>query len=297
MDIGRPAAYVRNRALKTGSSMSRSIPIPLRTRLLVGGSLALAIANAFAADATPPPVGAWQFLRPHFYGDRELGEVDESFMHVEAPGSTPDPAATPVALHFGKGAVGKIKEVRVVIDNNPSPVVATLDIGAGQPIAEIDFRVRVDRATAVRAIAETTDGKLEMRSAWVRAEGGCSSPPNASGEGKIGDVRFRPSEDGTSLQVSVRHPNYSGFQIDPKTGDAIPPHYVSHMQLTTGGKPLLDIESGISISENPTFRIVSAQPIATPVTLEASDSKDAHFSATWNGGAAPRAVAAAGGMR
>ena len=277
--------------------MSRSISIPFRIRVLAAGCLSLASAGAFAADDAAPSLGAWQFLRPHFYGDRELGEVDESFMHVDAPGSTPDPAATPVALHFGKDAIGRIKQVRVIIDNNPSPVVATLDVGAGEPIAEVDFRVRVDRATAVRAIAETTDGRLEMRSAWVRAEGGCSAPPNASGEGKIGDVRFRPSEDGKSLQVSVRHPNYSGFQIDPKTGDPIPPHYVSRLQFTSGGKPLLDIESGISISENPTFRIVSDRPIATPVTLDASDSKDAHFSATWNGTAAPRAVAATGGMR
>ena len=277
--------------------MSRSISIPLRIRVLTAGCLLLASADAFAADAATPSVGAWQFLRPHYYGDRELGEVDESFMHVEAPGSTPDPAATPVALRFGKDAIGKIRQVRVIIDNNPSPVVATLDVGADQRIAEVDFRVRVDRATAVRAIAETTDGRLEMRSAWVRAEGGCSAPPSASGEGKLGDVRFRPSEDGKSLQVSVRHPNYSGFQIDPKTGDPIPPHYVSHLRLTSGGKPLLEIESGISISENPTFRIVGEQAIATPVTLEASDSKDAHFSATWNGGGAPRAVAATGGMR
>src|SRR4029079_11338452 len=99
--------------------------------------------------------------------------------------------ATPVTLHFGRGAIGNVKQVRVIIDNNPSPVAATLDIGAGQSISEIDFRVRVDRATNVRAIAETTDGKLEMRSAWVRAEGGCSAPPAASGEGKVGDVRFR----------------------------------------------------------------------------------------------------------
>lgn len=276
--------------------MSRSIAFPRHIRLVVGFSALLASACAFAEDAAAPATGAWQFLRPHFYGTRDFGEVDESFMHVDAPNSTPDPSATPVALHFGKDALGKIRQVRVIIDNNPSPVVATLDVGASQPIEEIDFRVRVDRATAVRAIAETTDGKLEMRSAWVRAEGGCSAPPNESGEGRIGDVRFRPSEDGKSLQVSIRHPNYSGFQIDPNTGDAIPPHYVSHVQLTTNGKPLLDMESGISISENPTFRIVSAQPIAAPVTLEASDSKDAHFSATWNG-AATRAVASTGGTR
>ena len=270
------------------AAMSRS----LRCRALAALA-SLLISPAFADEPASQPGGAWQLLRSHFYGTREFGEVDEAFMHVEAPGSTPDPAATPVALHFGEAARGRIRQVRLFIDNNPSPVVATLDIGAGQPIAEIDFRVRVDRATAVRAVAETADGRLEMRSAWVRAEGGCSAPPAGTGEGKLGDVRFRPTEDGRSLQVGIRHPNYSGFQIDPVTGDPIPPHYVSHVRLAAGGKPLMAIESGISISENPTFRIVSDAPIATPVALEAIDSKDAHYSATWNG-AAQGATGAAG---
>jgi sulfur-oxidizing protein SoxY len=264
--------------------MSRSI------RALAFGALA-ACGSAGAAESAP--VGAWELLRAHYYANRSFGEVDEGFMHVEAPNSTPDPAATPVALHFGDAARGRIRQVRLFIDNNPSPVVATLDFGAADAISEIDFRVRVDRATAVRAVAETTDGELEMRSAWVRAEGGCSAPPAASGEGKVGDVRFRSADEGKSLQVGIRHPNYSGFQIDPVTGDPIPPHYVSHVKLAAGGKPLVEIESGISISENPTFRIVADAPIATPVTLEASDSKDAHFSATWNG-ADDRAVAASG---
>ena len=33
--------------------------------------------------------GAWQFLRPQFYGERAIGEVDEAFMRIDAPGSTP----------------------------------------------------------------------------------------------------------------------------------------------------------------------------------------------------------------
>jgi hypothetical protein len=102
-------------------------------------------------------------------------------------------------------------------------------------------------------------------------------------EGKTGDIRFRASPDGKSLQVSIRHPNHSGFQIDPRTGDSIPPHYISHMSLSAGDKLLVDVDSGISISENPTLRIVSEQPFATPLTLDATDSKDAHFSATWKG--------------
>jgi sulfur-oxidizing protein SoxY len=254
--------------------------------------LALAAGAAPAQDAMSPSTGAWQFLRPQFYGDRDIGEVDEAAMRIEAPGSTPDPSATPVTLHFGKDAIGAVRKVRVIIDNNPSPVASTIDIAEGVPVDEIDLRVRVDRFTSVRAIAEMADGRLEMRSAWIKASGGCSAPPAATGEGKTGDVRFRGSPDGKSLQVSIRHPNASGFQIDPVTGDPIPPHYVSHLDLKSGDKTLISVDSGISISENPTFRIVSDKPLATPLTLEATDSKDAHFSATWNGAEPAHAPAA-----
>jgi len=244
-------------------------------------------------EALLPSAGAWEFLRPQFYGDREIGVVDEEFMRLEAPGNTPDPAATPLTLHFGKGAVGNIRQVRLIIDNNPSPIASTIDFEKGVPVDAIDLRVRIDRFTSARAIAETTDGRLEMRSTWINASGGCSAPPSAAVGGKLGEIRFRPSADAKSLQVSIRHPNHSGFQIDPKTGDAIAPHYVSHIRLSAGGKTLIDVDAGISLSENPTLRIVGDRPFAAPLTLDAVDSKEGHFSATWSGDEA-RAAAASG---
>ncbi len=56
-----------------------------------------------------------------------MGVVDEAFMSLEAPGNTPDPAATPLTLRFADDDHRRIKRVRVFIDNNPSPLVATLD--------------------------------------------------------------------------------------------------------------------------------------------------------------------------
>ena len=263
--------------------------LPFRYFLLAS---ALAVAASAAAEPVPPSNGAWEFLRKQFYGDRPIGEIDETYLRVDAPRGTPDPAATPITLHFGKDAAGAIRKVRVIIDHNPSPIAATIGIEPGVAIDEMDLRLRIDRSTSVRAIAETSDGRLEMRSAWVEASGGCSAPPSAGGEGKTGDIRFRASPDGKALQLSIRHPNHSGFQIDPRSGDTIPPHYVSHIVLRAGDRKLLDVESGISISENPTLRIVSATPLGMPLTLDATDSKDAQFTATWNGVEARREPAA-----
>jgi sulfur-oxidizing protein SoxY len=254
-------------------------------------NLAMAAILAFASGAfadTEPSAssGAWQGLRTGFYGNKEIGEVDENLMRLTAPGSTPDPTATPVVIHFGGSATGKVRQVRVIIDHNPSPVAATMQLADNVPIDEIELRLRIDRATSVRAIAEMNDGSLEMRSAWVNASGGCSAPPSASGAGVLGDVRFRPSGDQKSLQISIHHPNNSGFQIDPVSGDPIPPHFVSHIRVSAGDMTLLDADTGISLSENPTVRIASAQKLTAPLTLEATDSKQEQFHATWSGSTA-----------
>ena len=146
--------------------------------------LCVATTPAATADSQAPGNGAWDTLRPQLYGTRDIGENGDQLMSVEAPGSTPDPSATPVVVHFGAGLEGKVKEVRVIIDNNPSPLVATMELAQGLPVEEIDLRVRIDRYTSVRAIAETADGKLEMRSTWVNASGGCSAP-SAATEGEV----------------------------------------------------------------------------------------------------------------
>lgn len=251
------------------------------TVLAVLGTLSVAQADTQQSPAN----GAWQYLRAQFYGTRDISEVGDQAMSLEAPGSTPDPSATPVVLHFGGDLAGKVRQVRVIIDNNPSPLVASMDLKAGLPVQQIDLRVRIDRYTSVRAIAETADGHLEMRSAWVNASGGCSAPPSASEGGRLGQIRFRPSGDARALQISIRHPNNSGFQIDPRTGDPIPPHFVSHIRLSSGSETLLEADTGISLSENPTLRIASSEPLSSPVTVEATDvPTQERYTATWTAG-------------
>ncbi len=155
----------------------------------------LAAGRVYAiADDQQPSGSAWQLLREKYYGDRPMSLVDEAYMSLEVPANTPDPAATPLTLRFADDEHRRIKRVRVFIDNNPSPLVATLDFPT-TPVTEINMRVRVDRFTSVRAIAETSDGGLEMRSSWVKASGGCSAPPSAAAGGTLGEIRVRPGSD------------------------------------------------------------------------------------------------------
>jgi sulfur-oxidizing protein SoxY len=273
--------------------MRRQHPRSFRPIRVVAFGLLVCAATALADDGSvssspSPTMGAWsRYLHTQLYGDREIGEVDENYMRLDGPANTPDPSSTPLSLHFGKEAAGRIKQIRLIIDNNPSPLAATMNLTPGLPIDEIDLRVRVDRFTSVRAIAETGDGRLEMRSVWINAAGGCSTPPAAASGGLLGEIRFHPSADDKSLLVSLRHPNSSGFQIDPVSGDAIPPHYIRHIKLSTGGETILEADTGISIAENPSVRISSETALYGPITFEADDLPTLKsYSATWQGGKA-----------
>jgi sulfur-oxidizing protein SoxY len=267
-------------------STTRSVVFALEAvPAALGWGLLLAIPAAAAEQS--PASGAWQTMRPNLYGTRVISETGDALMSIEAPASTPDPSATPVVVHFGAALAGRVRQVRVIIDNNPSPLVTTMNLRPGLPLEEIDLRVRIDRYTSVRAIAETADGQLEMRSTWVNASGGCSAPPSPGAGGALGDIRFRASADDRALQVSIRHPNNSGFQIDPKSGDPIPPHFISHLRLRAGDDTLVDAETGISLSENPTLRITSREPLQAPLVLEATDAPSQQlFTATWDAAAA-----------
>jgi sulfur-oxidizing protein SoxY len=267
-----------------------------RYRRWVASCLAMTFFTIGAAHAIgeeqQPSSSAWDFLRAKYYGDKFMGLVDETYMSLEVPANTPDPAATPLTVRFADDEHRRIKRMRVFIDNNPSPLVATFDFANATPVTEINLRVRIDRFTSVRAVAETADGGLEMRSSWVKASGGCSAPSSAAAGGVVGEIRLRPSADSKSLQAAIRHPNNSGFQIDPRTGDAIPAHYISHIRVNAGGATLLDAETGISLSENPSLRIASDKALPLPITVDALDSQtQAHYTASWQGGSIPEHAA------
>jgi len=239
----------------------------------------LALVSAMAS-AQAPEASSWSMLQKQYYGERDIRLASQALMSLEVPENTPDPAATPVTLRFGAAALGQIQQLRVFIDNNPSPLASTFDFAAGARVAQIGLQVRVDRLTSVRAIAQLADGSLQMRSGWVNASGGCSSPPAASAGGVLGEMRVRPSPDAKSLLLSIRHPNYSGFQIDPVSGDPIPAHYVTHIRFSRNGETLVEADTGISLSENPTLLIASDQPFSPAITIEVTDSKEARFTTT-----------------
>ena len=77
----------------------------------------------------------------------------------------------------------------------------------------------------------------------------------------------------------IRHPNYSGMQMDQLTRLYVPAHFVKSVRIWQGQDLLLAIESGISMSENPIFRFDYRPNGATSFSAEMEDSDGGSFAA------------------
>ena len=246
-------------------------------RLLLQCALVVPIA---AHAQTAPPEDTWKGLKPIFFGDRPIDEAP-GYVTLDAPVRAEDAALVPVQLKFPAREKDRVVAATVIVDENPSPLVTTLRRGAEAGEFDFALRVRVNSYSYVRVVAQTESGALHMVKNFVKAAGGCSAPASKDPEAataNIGKMRFRSFADQgmAEAQAMIRHPNYSGMQMDQITRMYTPAWYVTQVRVLQGEKLLFSMENGISLSEDPTFRF-SYVANGQKVRVEAKDSRGAEY--------------------
>ncbi len=260
------------------------------------GGLAAAPATAGDRAAGPEqPSASWAEIRETLYADLAVADGG-AFMEIDAPYRAHDAGAVPVAFSVAPPPGRRVSRLVLIVDENPAPVAAEFEfsaasVPAGQPL-RLSTRLRVDAYSNVRAIAELDDGSLHQTARFVKASGGCSAPATRDAEEalvQLGRMRVRsfPAEasiGGGELQVMIRHPNRSGFQMDQLSGLYIPAwfvHEVSVAQVTeTGdaGPVLMRMTGGISLSEDPSIRFGPADGFAGQIEVVARDTDGGVYS-------------------
>jgi sulfur-oxidizing protein SoxY len=249
---------------------------------LAGLALVAGTVAVLAEEARPET--AWGELRANVTGDKPIADAS-GVMTLEAPVRAEDAALVPVSVHIAlpEGDARAVKSLTLVVDENPSPVVGTFTFAHGQKHFDLSTRIRVNSYSYLRAIAETEDGALYMTKAYVKAAGGCSAPAvkdPAEAKANLGKMRFRAFAERGEAQVQVRHPNYSGLQMDQVTRLYTPAWFVENLSVRQGDTPLFNMTGGISVSEDPTFRFSYAAN-GEPVTVAAKDTEGRVFTQTF----------------
>jgi sulfur-oxidizing protein SoxY len=112
----------------------------------------------------------WHKVRASCSRSRPITNVGDDALLLDAPVRAEDAAVVPIAMRakLPHTASSYVTKLYLVIDNNPSPISAIFSFTPHSGRADIETRVRVDEYTFVRAIAETSDGRLPMRTRFVR---------------------------------------------------------------------------------------------------------------------------------
>ncbi len=268
-----------------------------RRRALIAASAVFATGamgigrNAQAAVGGLPTAGhddgspEWDRMRGKLFGTRSIEAAPAaSKVQLIVPLRAAYGASVPVKIvsRLAQTPALYVRRIWVLVDKNPSPLAATLDLTTEVGQADFETRLRVDEYSHVRAVAELSSGELHMDSRYVKTSGGCSAPPNRDALHLIGKTIFKlprgvKTNAPTQADVTVIHPNDTGFELNQQTVMYIPSHFVRSISVSYAQRKIFDADLDFSVSENPTLRFNFVPHGPGELRAEVEDSKEGHF--------------------
>ena len=260
---------------------------------LAHGTFKLAsFAAAFVALSAVPAFaeGAWDEVKSSVFGKRAI-EDGHGIINLSAPYRPEDMRAVPLGIDATLTDGRTIKTVSFIIDENPTPVVAVFHMGGAREQVSLKANFRVDRQSDVRAVVETSDGKLYMVSQLVKFAGGqssCSAPPSGDpaeilanmGKMKLDTVASVQTANGvlTRALFNLSHPSHTGMALDQQTLLYTPVKIVEEIVVSQGDEKVFSVEGSIAISQNPQIEFDMKRNGASDLQVSAKDSDGAKWS-------------------
>jgi sulfur-oxidizing protein SoxY len=270
----KPTSVSRRRL---GLAALSALALPGAARAAIGG-----LPSAAHGDSSPE----FEKLRDKLFATRPI-DADSGQVKLIVPLRAAYGASVPVKIvsKIAQTPELYVRRMTVLVDKNPSPVAAVLDLTTEVGQADFETRLRVDEYSHIRVVSELSNGELHMDSRYVKVSGGCSAPPNRDQLNNLGKTVFKlPAEakmnEPTTADVQVVHPNDTGFELNNVTVMFIPAHFVRSLKVSYAGRKVFDAELDFSISENPAWRFNFVPHGAGELRAEVDDSKDGHFVGT-----------------
>lgn len=255
-------------------------PVLPRRRLLLGAALAGLAAPAAAAgegfDGDPFKSFQWPELKKEFLGARARVQFDAR-VRVQGPAFAEDPMNVPISV---AADLPGVQRLIVLVDRNPIRKVLELQPLAAQPA--VSFRFKLEQASPVRALAQTSDGVWHVGGTLVdSAGGGCTVSGASRADGSwtqtLGQVSGRvfssgppglPGGEGAArLRLRIMHPMDTGLV------GGVPAFYLSRLSVRDAHeRELLRIQTFEPVSENPVFSFDFATPPPGPLRIVGVDN-------------------------
>jgi sulfur-oxidizing protein SoxY len=236
-------------------------------------------APAAHADSSPE----WENLRSKLFPSRQIDNTPGT-VRIIVPLRATYGASVPVKVVATLAQTPSlyVKRLYILVDKNPSPLAAVIDLTTEVGLAEFETRIRVDEYSHVRVVAELSNGDLHMDSRYVKTSGGCSAPPNRDAPNLVGRTILKlvkpvAMNQPSAADVTVIHPNDTGFELNQVTLMYIPAYFVRSIKVSFAERKIFDAELDFSISENPTIRFNFVPHGPGQLKAEIEDSKENHW--------------------
>ncbi len=256
-----------------------SIAAALSVGTMVGALCGAALGRA---DDQADRQARWTDIRTSLFGAR-VPQSGGEMLKLDAPVRADDASLVPMGITVA--AKQPVRQLYLVIDDNPAPVAAHYTFGPAADPREIKMRVRVNTYTNVHAVAELADGTLLETTKFVKASGGCSAPMGMSDEDAmrgIGEMRVKFAGDAAvdkpiDATLMVRHPNFNGMQMNQVSRMYTPARYIQTIAVTDGGTKVFDLDTDISLSSNPVITFAFTPTGESELKVAVTDSAKGHW--------------------
>lgn len=257
-------------------------------------ALVVLASHAGSASAAEP---VFDDLKPTIFGARPILD-GRGIVSIKAPYRPEDIRAVPFDLEANLRDGRTITAVTLIVDNNPSPVVAAFKFGPGRDKIGLGIKFRLNQQSDVRAVVEASDGRLYMVSQLVKFPGGqaaCSAPPSTPpdviaanmGKMKLAEVATGKSASNINqrMRFDLAHPNHTGMVLDQITLLYTPLRMVDKLSIRQGDEPVFEMEGSIALKENPTIEFDYRRNGSEQMTVVATDTDGSVFKGTFAVGA------------
>jgi|TARA_B110000971_G_scaffold185666_1_gene193991 sulfur-oxidizing protein SoxY len=239
--------------------------------LLFSSLLSLSL---FAKSEANPEL--WQYIHEKMFDNKEIITAD--FIRISGPKRASSGAQVPVTIQLAEKEGIEMKQIFLIIDGNPVQHAATYQLTKKTQSLNLSTRIRMETDSFVRVVGESTDGKLYMSQVAIRASGGCSGYMDSTDPQHTADLgKILLKSKNRYVTTRIKHPNFTGLMKDSINGWYVPEWYVNDVAFSFNGEKILNVKSGISISQDPYIKFSFKTKNSGKLTVQATDTKGETF--------------------
>lgn len=242
----------------------------------------LSLYGMLSPSYAAPIINQWESIKATYFNDQTVQDAQETIV-IEAPAQAENAAMVPFAFKVNLND-DSISKIYVFTDANPILLTATFSLKIPQQFVEIATRIRLEKNSVVRVIAQTQDGRVLMKTVEIKTPGGGCGGGEMTDEAKLrasaGKMKMRlykPGEKNAgSFALNIKHPMRTGFERTFQ-GYFAKAWFIQHVDFLIDHKPYFEALLGPGISADPYFRFNLPEQEMEVLLVEAKDNEGKIF--------------------